>query len=294
MSKTFKANPTTDKHNLRKRILEIESNPTTTTTTTSTTTLVQKITSGDVGDGLVVNDDDKLNLSLGDGLKIDDDKKIQLSFSETESGHLKYDTTYGIIVKSNVLTARHLAPSVTWGDTLERNTSTFLIEVKDYSIKPVKLDIANEAMFRAMCVNRTAWINFQSFGSTAGGIDIQLNNYFYSSDAQYSVETFHYNDSTRLDWYRVHLRGRVSKQTMWVDSDVMAVINNSALRPDKSTSRRLSIYDFDGPTDKHTSITVSINPLSGNIYIDEIRDASNHFYLTSYVDLGGVIFETRP
>jgi hypothetical protein len=46
MSKTFKANPTNDKHNLKKRILEIESNPTTTTSST-----VTKITSGDVGNG---------------------------------------------------------------------------------------------------------------------------------------------------------------------------------------------------------------------------------------------------
>jgi len=49
MSKTFKANPTTDKHNLRKRIIEIESNP-----TTSSSSTVTKITSGDVGDGLEV------------------------------------------------------------------------------------------------------------------------------------------------------------------------------------------------------------------------------------------------
>ena len=49
MSKTFKANPTTDKHNLRKRIIEIESNP-----TTSSSSLVTKTISEDVGSGLEV------------------------------------------------------------------------------------------------------------------------------------------------------------------------------------------------------------------------------------------------
>ena len=194
MSKTFKANPTTDKHNLRKRILEIESNPITTTTTTSTVT---KITSDDVGNGLVV-DGDKLNLDLGpglsstsgkaditigDGLEIVGDK-VKINFDVSDAGHLKYDATYGIIVKSNVLTARNLAPSVTWGDTLEFNTSTLRIEVKDNSIKPVKLDIANEAMFRAMCVNRTVWVEFANASlspSVAMGIHFfwQLSKFRY-------------------------------------------------------------------------------------------------------------------
>ena len=195
MSKTFKANPTTDKHNLRKRILEIESNPTTTTTTTSTVT---KITSDDVGNGLVVDSSSKLNLDLGpglsstsgkvditvgDGLEIVGDK-VKVNFDVSDAGHLKYDATYGIIVKSNVLTARNLAPSVTWGDTLEFNTSTLRIEVKDYSIKPVKLDIANEAMFRAMCVNRTVWVEFANASlspSVAMGIHFfwQLSKFRY-------------------------------------------------------------------------------------------------------------------
>ena len=90
MSKTFKANPTNDKHNLKKRILEIESNPTTTTSST-----VTKITSDDVGDGLVITEDTKLNLNLGDGLKIDGAKKIQVDVGdglEIGSGVVKIKT----------------------------------------------------------------------------------------------------------------------------------------------------------------------------------------------------------
>ena len=341
MSKTFKANPTTDKHNLRKRIIEIESNPTTTSSVT-------KITSDDVGDGLEVSSDDKLNLNLGDGLEIDsgkvkvklfpgqleyisglglkisdssldgnnfnpstwsdgltadsygkvslnvgngleiDDDKVQLNFA----GHLKYDTTYGTLVKSDVLTARNFHSGYTWGDTLERTTD-FLIDVKNNSIKPDKLDIVNEPMFRAMCVNRTAWINFQAADTTASGIDIKFNTGFHSADAQYSVETFHYNDSTRMTWYRIHLRGRVKYAGFWADGHPMAVITKSDYRPPTQTSRKLALFDSDGPTDYYTNITVTISTDTGNIAINEIRDASSQLHTHSFVDLGGVVFETR-
>ena len=113
MSKTFKANPTNDKHNLKKRILEIESNPTTTTSST-----VTKITSGDVGDGLVITEDTKLNLNLGDGLEVVGNK-VGINYY---TNHFVYEEQYGLYVKNGALNAS-LFLANTWGDGLTAGTS---------------------------------------------------------------------------------------------------------------------------------------------------------------------------
>ena len=309
MSKTFKANPTTDKHNLRKRILEIESNPTTTTTTTSTVT---KITSGDVGNGLVVDSSSKLNLDLGegltstsgkvditvgDGLEINSGKvKVKLD-GEIYDGHLEHNLQWGILVSSNVLTASHFN-SITWGNTLGKTTAG-KIDVKDNSIKPVKLDIANEAMFRAMCVNRTVWVEFANASLTPSvAMGIQFFGNYQSigisdyDNPQFSIETFNYNGSTALVWYRIHLRGMIKKSSTWVNNDVMANIRNPIYEPKKISARRLPLYDSDGSSDYYTDIEMSL--YDGKLAISRILSASGSLQPNSNIDLAGVSWDTLP
>ena len=306
MSKTFKANPTTDKHNLRKRILEIESNPTTTTTTT-----VTKITSADVGDGLVVTDD-KLNLSLGNGLGItsgDIDVKVgyglqivsnEINFLQSNS-HFAI-TTSGIKLASGKISEWELRNDIwldgtTGGNTIEGGNGT-KIGIKDGSIKPVKLDILNEPMFMAMCVNRTVWREFaDSSLSPSSAMGFQYHGDFQGlgvaayDNPQFSVETFHYDGSTRLDWYRIHLRGIIKKSLSMVNNEIMARIWNLDYRPKKISSRRLPLYDVDGSSESYTDISMSI--YDGKLAL-KILNASGNLLPGSNIDLAGVSWDTLP
>ena len=62
MSKTFRANPTSDKHNLKGRVNDIEATP-----------ARGGLTTDDIGDGLVLKDK-KIEVSIGNGLVIDSGK----------------------------------------------------------------------------------------------------------------------------------------------------------------------------------------------------------------------------
>ena len=122
MPKTFKSNPTDDKNNLRKRIKKIEETPLTATSTT--TTEIVKLTNDDIGDGLVINDDDKLNLDLGDGLS-SVSGKVAIDYF---IGHFEYITGLGLKIVDYQLDVSLFNPS-TWGDGLTSNSNKVEVDV---------------------------------------------------------------------------------------------------------------------------------------------------------------------
>ena len=120
--------------------------------------------------------------------------------------------------------------------------------------------------------------NYQSLGISA------------YDNPQFSIETFNYNGSNALVWYRIHLRGMIKKSSTWVNNDVMANIRNPIYEPKKISARRLPLYDADGSSDYYTDITMSL--YDGKLAISRILSASGSLPPNSNIDLAGVSWDT--
>jgi hypothetical protein len=294
MTKTFRANPSSDKYKLRSRVSTIETTPS---------------TKGDI------------SLKSGGGLEKHSDGSYKLKISDT--GGFQVGSA-GLELKKQSVTPLHMTNShaldtgglemVTTADqsrmkikldgtSLETSSSGLKLKtIPDNTITPIQLNLSS-SIFQLFCVERTSWTDFGAPGSTAG---VKFVGDWVSFDTvhhyrpQFLVEKFNYYGGSPLVWYRIYLRGAIKKApgaAKWGDTEIFGFVS-TAYKPSRILNFNVPFFDSDNTPSWRQTMVISIegkgdSSLSGYMRTLQINPVGAHTITNhSHFFLNDISFDT--
>jgi hypothetical protein len=147
-------------------------------------------------------------------------------------------------------------------------------------------------------VVRSNWIRVADDAAEPSALMMHLRSGFQSQGGVYlhhpefMYEKFTMAGAETTTWYRVHMRGCVSKSAALTQNEVL-IRFGSALKPNKNQMFGLNVFDSDGNPSHAYTIPFRTNALGADsdlrcYYItSEQGNSTNNF-----VDLSGIVYDT--